>query len=252
MATLSTTENSRLMAEARAALAGRWTIAALTAALYFLICFLVGLIPPVGGLLQLLIEAPLRLGFALFMLATVRGGRPPVGRLFGGFERGLTALGAHLMTALLIVAVFVLVFFVWALLLNVMGVPIALTDVPVDARHSASLAVVAGFALASVAGGAIWLALSMTFFILADEPGVGAVAALRKSRDMMRGNMWKYLCLQLRFLGWLLLGFLTMGIAFFWVIPYVAAASVRFYEDLRGRPAATPEPEPFAFLDFEN
>jgi len=77
------------------------------------------------------------------------------------------------------------------------------------------------------------LAYSMTFFILADEPELGASDALAKSKRMMRGYKWKYFCLNLRFIGWAILCVISLGIGFLWLIPYMQISYAKFYEDVK-------------------
>ena len=48
----------------------------------------------------------------------------------------------------------------------------------------------------------------------------------------MYGNRWKLFCLGLRFVGWSLLALLTLGIGFFWLIPYYQTSTALFYEEL--------------------
>ena len=59
--------------------------------------------------------------------------------------------------------------------------------------------------------------------------------AIRESKRLMRGNKWRLFCLQFSFIGWDLLGAMTMGIAYLWVNPYRAAAEMAFYMDVTGR-----------------
>jgi uncharacterized membrane protein len=73
----------------------------------------------------------------------------------------------------------------------------------------------------------------MTFFILRDNPEIGAMEAIDASKQMMLGNKWKYFCLQCRFLGWALLCVPTLGIGCLWLWPYILASNAKFYEDLR-------------------
>ena len=73
----------------------------------------------------------------------------------------------------------------------------------------------------------------MTFYIIADEPTIGASAALDKSRKMMDGYKWKYVCLQFRFFGWALLCLLTLGIGYLWLIPYMYISMAKFYDDVK-------------------
>jgi uncharacterized membrane protein len=49
---------------------------------------------------------------------------------------------------------------------------------------------------------------------------------------MMKGNKWKLFCLDLSFLGWALLCFVTMGIASLWINPYTEASRAAFYREV--------------------
>lgn len=75
-------------------------------------------------------------------------------------------------------------------------------------------------------------AYSMSYFIMADNPGITATQAITQSRQMMDGNKWRLFCLDLSFIGWYLLSVLTLGILLLWVIPYHHAAKAQFYLDL--------------------
>lgn len=68
--------------------------------------------------------------------------------------------------------------------------------------------------------------------ILADNRDVSAMEALRLSRKMMKGNKLRYFYLKITFIGWVLLGVLSMGIAYLWIIPYITLTEVHFYLDL--------------------
>jgi uncharacterized membrane protein len=78
------------------------------------------------------------------------------------------------------------------------------------------------------------LSYSQTFFILAENPEMKSSDALRKSEVLMVGNRWKLFCLFWRFFGWALLCFLSLGIGFLWLFPYMQTSLARFYDDLKG------------------
>lgn len=77
------------------------------------------------------------------------------------------------------------------------------------------------------------LGYAMTPFVLADEPQLNAGEAIAKSARMMQGHKHQLLLLELSYLGWVLLGCLTCGIAFLWIEPYVACGIAAFYEDVK-------------------
>ena len=79
----------------------------------------------------------------------------------------------------------------------------------------------------------------MVPYLLADDPTMDKDRALAESTRMMDGNKWKAFVLDLSFLGWHLLGALTLGILeVFYVTPYKSMTDAALYESLRyGTPA---------------
>ena len=73
----------------------------------------------------------------------------------------------------------------------------------------------------------------MTFFIMQDNPGIGANEAITRSRQMMKGHKWQLFCLHFSFIGWILLSVLTFGVLMIFVAPYMQAAEAEFYENLK-------------------
>lgn len=74
---------------------------------------------------------------------------------------------------------------------------------------------------------------AMAFYILRDNPGIGAAEAITRSRKMMVGYKGKLFKLYLSFIGWGLLCCLSLGIGFLWLIPYMSLSEANFYEDLK-------------------
>ena len=83
------------------------------------------------------------------------------------------------------------------------------------------------------------LAYSQTYFIYKDLNDHGLSKDHRltdyitKSRQLMVGNKWRYFVLQLSFLGWWVLGLITLGIGFIWIYPYYKLTMANFYKDLK-------------------
>ncbi len=82
-------------------------------------------------------------------------------------------------------------------------------------------------------------AYAMTPYIMMEKPEMGVGDAITKSRQIMKGHKWKLFCLDLSFTGWMLLGIITLGIAFVYVWPYYSAARAEFYKEVKkaSRPA---------------
>jgi len=147
-----------------------------------------------GSLLSLILAGPLNLGAAIYSLSFIRKENPSIGQLFQGFNKFLTALAAYI--------VMVLIITVGIVLLIVPGIVFALS-------------------------------YSLTFFILAENPDIRPMDALKKSRTMMDGHRTQLFYLSLRFFGLAILCLFTMGIGFVFLTPYVFVCMTLFYEDVK-------------------
>ena len=96
-----------------------------------------------------------------------------------------------------------------------------------------TLLIVAGIILFIVPGIIIAIALSMTYFIIAEDDQISAVDALKKSYKMMDGHKMKYFFLCLRYIGLALLCILTLGIGFLWLVPYMYVTNAKFYDEIK-------------------
>lgn len=74
----------------------------------------------------------------------------------------------------------------------------------------------------------------MVGYILADNPDIRPMDALRKSKQMMQGHKWNAFVLGLSFLGWELLSLFTLGLLdVFYVRPYIEATYAELYLALK-------------------
>lgn len=87
----------------------------------------------------------------------------------------------------------------------------------------------------TVVGGIIKVySYRMVPYILAENPGISAKAAIRLSREMMQGNKWRTFVLDCTFLPWLLASYLTLGLVErFFLTPYTQAVGAELYAVLR-------------------
>lgn len=72
----------------------------------------------------------------------------------------------------------------------------------------------------------------MTPYILAKYPNVPAEDAITLSRRIMDGNKWRMFVVGLSFIGWSLLGVITLGLTFILhTTPYIYLTNVGCYEE---------------------
>lgn len=74
---------------------------------------------------------------------------------------------------------------------------------------------------------------SMAFYILADNPEMSGMDALKKSKEMMKGHKWELFLLNLSFIGWCLLVPFTFGLLLIWLTPYMETTTALYYEKLK-------------------
>ena len=78
------------------------------------------------------------------------------------------------------------------------------------------------------------LPFAMTYFLMADDTELGGIQALKESARLMKGNLWRYVKLNLSFIPLILLSVFTFYIALFWIMPYMEMSMAAFYRDLSG------------------
>ena len=79
------------------------------------------------------------------------------------------------------------------------------------------------------------LLYSLVYYIASDEPDLSSKEIVKKSEELMTGNRGNLFLLELSFIGWFFLGFLTLGIGIIWIAPYLQVSVVCFYDKLVGK-----------------
>lgn len=84
---------------------------------------------------------------------------------------------------------------------------------------------------------------SMTYFVLAENPGMKAVDAVNESRRRMRGYKWKIFRMQMWFTFLAIVLIIpTLGLALLWLVPYMHVALAQFYCHLPKKNEMATEP----------
>lgn len=141
----------------------------------------------------LLCGGPLTLGFQSFGLDVADGKNPSATTIFNGFNRLTQSILLFIGNAIYTA--------LWSLLFVIPGIIKTLS-------------------------------YSMSYYILKENPDMTSATARRKSMEIMRGNKGRLFCLNLSFIGWVLLSVLTFGILMFWIAPYMQVAMAEFYRSI--------------------
>ena len=149
----------------------------------------------IAMLYLILVMGPLMLGMSIFILSICRNGKQGISQIFYGFERFGQACGLLLLIGCIV--------FLWSLISFPILAIILATGTPalLPLLFAALVpALIAGFRY------------SQAFFILADNPGMGIIECMRRSKRLMAGNKMKYFLLQMSFIGWSILANLPQAV----------------------------------------
>ena len=180
-------------------LSGNWGSAVVFTLVYFVIACIAGVIDGAltlgSSLVTVLLTAPVTYSYNIMFLDNQRSGKAfDVQALFEGYNDYLRITGTYLLMCVYI--------FLWTLLLIVPGI------------------------IKSIS-------YSQTLYVLRDEPSLTYNGAIERSMAMMEGHKMDYFLLILSFIGWYILGIISLGIGFLWINPYVSKTKALFYEDLK-------------------
>lgn len=164
------------------------------AIIVFGLSFLAGIIPVIGAGASMIITPPLVLSIAIIYLKIAKEEPFGVSNVFDGFYDWWSAFKVNFLVGLFTL--------LWSLLFIIPGI-------------------IKSFSY------------SQAVFILAENPHMSALEAIRKSKEMMDGHKVDLFVLMLSFIGWELLGIITLGIAYIWVYPYMMTAYTNFYLELK-------------------
>lgn len=76
------------------------------------------------------------------------------------------------------------------------------------------------------------ISYSQAYLIALENPDIDPMEAIRKSKELMKGHKMDFFILNLSFMGWMILGIFTLGLLYFWLIPYMSVTQSNFYNAL--------------------
>ncbi len=146
-------------------------------------------------IVELLIAGPLAVGLAKLSLQIVRKENPEISTLFSQFKSN----------------------FVSCFILNVLKM----------------LFIVLWTFLMIIPGVVAYYRYSFAEYIMADDPSISPMDAIRLSKEMTFGRKWRLFLLDLSFIGWWLLSALSLGIGTLFLTPYVGISKAEFYRQTK-------------------
>ncbi len=219
------TSNSQLKRLAWESLRGNWGNAILTLIVFLLLSYLSVLVP----LGSIFIGAPLGVGIVYYFLKMAKNETVEVGLIFKPFNFYGNSLLAWFLKFL--ISLLALVPFIIVLVVMLFKFSFDIEDTLSNAFTSLYYFVILLITLILP----IWvnIRLFLVYYIISDYNDFPADKAISLSWKAMRGKEWKLVGLYLSFIGWFLLGIITIGIAFLWGVPYLYTAFANFYLDVK-------------------
>ena len=234
--------SSDFRAEARRKLVGKWEKGACIMLAFllvtFVINFIIGLLPDsyewLGQIIDIVINVPLSFGIVYAFLKLYKD--ETVGA-FDFLKLGFNNFGKswsitfNIFLKMIVPVIVVIVSYI------LMAVGIALYSTSLFATYSSGngylFIVIIGFIL--LVASSIWATTKYYFYQLAflismENEDMSASDAVEESQKAMTGRRAKLFWLQLSFIGWSILGAISFGIGFLWIIPYVNCAIIAFYK----------------------
>lgn len=104
----------------------------------------------------------------------------------------------------------------------------------VEEQMNWALQTVAFMLLATVLTELFTLPFEMIYCLMADQPGMSGIEAIKGSVRLLRGKLGKLLLLKISFIPIMLLSVFTLYLSLLWIVPYMEMTTVMFYRDLLG------------------
>ena len=190
---------------------------------------------------RLLVSSPVSVGYQRFFLEVIDGNDSEirVGTLFRFFKQNYFKTVRLNFWYIIVMQLYLIPLWIGA----IAGGAIFASQMMTGSEQAALIGVLAfagltfiGAVISIIIYYPITYAYSMAHMIMADAPDVGAIEALRLSRQMMQGNKWRLFCLDFSFIGWQILAICcTCGLGTYLVTPYQYAARAAFYNEIANR-----------------
>ena len=224
-----------IRAQAREALSGNWTTFILLNVMYVLaisvLTFINYFIPFLVVIAYILLIVPLTYSYSQNLLRLKRKETDNAfeffKEIFANFKRSWSVVGRTIQKVLIpcIVAVVALIIFY-----------ISLTSVVISAIFGGGSIIAVLYVVAFISLFISIIAYIVLFvrgllymlstYIAIDNPQMTAKESVDTSAKLMNGNRWKYICLSLSFLGWMILSIITFGFGYIFLLPYMSVAYV--------------------------
>ena len=247
-------------AEARRKLQGKWGKAIGIEFAFYLVIVVIQILLEIlpdslGSIVSigfLVVEIPLVFGIIISFVKLFNGDEVKAFDYFTtGFDNFGKSWGIAFFTFLKLLIPFIVVFV--SVILMVSGLASSATSIIMSRAYNIGTAQATHYNALTIIGfigyivGYIWLAIEsyyykIVYMVGAEYENLSSKEIVEKSKELMTNRRWRLFCLELSFIGWIILAALTFGIGLIWLAPYMEFAQIAFYKDAKGE-ISSPEVE---------
>lgn len=179
-------------------------------------------------LVRIFFAAPLYVGLKWIYLGFIDGDNEEIGRVFDPFRKYWRIVGVTFLTGLFVT--------LWSLAPVIPAVIIGVLIIVLAAGIESVLLMIIGILVLIIPSlfFSFWATArySQATFLLKNDPNLDVMAAIGKSKELMKGNIWTYFKIELFFWVWYLPFIIFAGIALFasiaLLVPYIEMIATGF------------------------
>lgn len=213
--------------EARGVLRGKWGKAALIVLCYIVVCILLekvaGILGEIiGSILVAIVEVPLQFGFIISLFKLFKDENVEVfdfvSNSIKNFGKAWSITGWMIFKLLLPFMILVVSMFL-------------LVGVFVSGNTALARILIVIMVIDSIYFIMKSYYYQLAFVVATDNPEMTGLEAVEKSENLMQGKRFNLFCLQLSFIGWIILGVIPFALGLLWVVPYMQMSIFAFYKN---------------------
>ena len=220
-------DRKELKALSKNQLRGQWTTVVLINLLFIVIEFIIAnllnfsevniSITMLISILNLVTMAFINISTYNLFIKLTRGKKVKFNDIFFTGKTFIKTIGIMLIQSILVTVLFIILYFILFGLLFITSSSIILL-----------------FIISVVIMMILFAYLYPSIILMCEDEDRGIFECISMSFSLMHGNVWRYIVLQLSFIGWDLLCILSLGIGLLWLIPYQNTVNMNFFNEIVG------------------
>lgn len=129
---------------------------------------------------------------------------------------------------------FIIAIFILLIIQTIFSIPAIAANYLLDESAFSTIVVYGLSFVGDIASLILNLVYGLAYMIMLDDSSISPIKALNLSASMMKGQKKRAFLIVLSFIGWVILGIMSLFFGYLWIAPYMQSTMVFFYLDLMG------------------